>query len=137
MRLKIIGEDLSAEIDQTEANSDTFTDFVFHQLLEYVEGRRFSFDVEFDLSGCTPFQQRVLAQLRRIPCGEVRTYKEISMEITGSSNSARAVGSACNKNPIHIIIPCHRVVGSCSALIGYAAGVATKSLLLKIESTLP
>ncbi|MFR9619815.1 MAG: methylated-DNA--[protein]-cysteine S-methyltransferase [Rikenellaceae bacterium] len=114
--------------------ADEFCDRVAEQLSEYLRGERCEFDLEIATSGCTPFQQRVLEQLRRIPYGQTRTYKEIA-EAIGSPRAARAVGMANNHNPIQIIIPCHRVVGSSGRLVGYAAGIETKSRLLEIERT--
>jgi len=80
----------------------------------------------------TPFQQRVWQALSRIPYGETRTYGEIALEV-GTSRGARAVGGACNKNPIWIAVPCHRVLGSNGSLTGYAYGTGVKQQLLTLE----
>lgn len=112
--------------------ADLFTDRVFAQVEEYLAGERQTFDVELDLSACTPFQRCVLEELRRIPFGQTRSYGQVA-EAIGNSKASRAVGNANNRNPIHIIIPCHRVVGASGALTGYAAGVDVKAKLLALE----
>lgn len=112
--------------------ADDFSDMVYAQLMEYVKGERRSFDLEIDLGGCTSFQQRVLNELLKIPYGQTRSYKDIAAAI-GRPSASRAVGMANNRNPIHIVVPCHRVVGSRGALTGYAAGVETKAFLLDLE----
>jgi methylated-DNA-[protein]-cysteine S-methyltransferase len=82
----------------------------------------------------TEFQQKVWAALCEIPYGETRTYGEIAAAI-GSPKAARAVGMACNRNPVWITIPCHRVVGSNGSLTGYAGGLEMKKFLLELEAT--
>ncbi|MFI3262899.1 MAG: methylated-DNA--[protein]-cysteine S-methyltransferase [Rikenellaceae bacterium] len=114
--------------------TDEFTDKVFAQLLKYFRGELKNFDVEVDTSACTPFQESVLKELQKIPYGETRTYKDIAIAL-GKPTAARAVGGANNKNPIHIIIPCHRVIGGKGKLVGYAAGLDTKETLLDIETS--
>lgn len=104
------------------------------QLEEYFVGRRKKFTVEIEAKG-TAFQQQVWEALRQIPYGETRTYGQIAQKI-GNVNASRAVGMANNKNPIPIIIPCHRVIGSNGKLIGYAGGLDIKEKLLEIENTL-
>lgn len=111
---------------------DAFTDRVYSQILEYTKGERQNFDVEIDFSECTPFQIGVLEELLKIPYGCTKTYKEIAVAI-GNPKAARAVGMANNRNPIHIVVPCHRVVGANGALTGYAAGLETKEFLLNLE----
>lgn len=112
--------------------ADGFTDMLYHQLEEYFRGERSVFDVEVDISGCTPFQQRVLRALQSIPYGETRTYKDIATAID-NPKASRAVGMANNRNPIVIIIPCHRVIGSDGRMVGYASGVGNKRFLLDLE----
>ncbi len=121
---------------QTMGEVDSFTDRVFAQVEEYMRGERQSFDIELDLTLCTPFQRCVLEELRKIPYGQTRSYGQIA-EAIGNHKASRAVGSANNRNPIHIIIPCHRVVGTSGALVGYAAGVDVKAKLLALESLHP
>lgn len=105
---------------------------VAEQLDAYFEGRREGFDVELVEQG-TAFQQRVWQALRTIPYGETRTYGSIAEQI-GQPTAVRAVGLANARNPVSIIVPCHRVVGSTGALTGYAGGFARKQALLDLES---
>lgn len=125
---------LTIERDVVEDHGvrDAFTDRVFEQVMEYLKGRREEFDIELSLDSCTPFQRRVMAELRMIPYAQTRSYKQIATAID-NPRAARAVGMANNRNPIHIIIPCHRVVGQGGALTGYAAGMDIKRELLNIE----
>lgn len=101
------------------------------ELLQYCSGTLQSFSGPFDLYG-TDFQKKVWRQLGRIPFGTTMTYGQIAT-LTGNPKAARAVGLANNKNPIAIMIPCHRVVGSNGKLVGYAGGLETKEWLLKLE----
>ena len=101
------------------------------QLKEYFEGKRTKFEIPLNPKG-TEFMKKVWKELLNIPYGEVRTYKEIAEKI-GNSKASRAVGMANNKNPIPIIIPCHRVIGSNNKLVGYALGLDMKKYLLDLE----
>lgn len=101
------------------------------QIRDYLAGKRISFDVPLAPKG-TDFQQKVWQALQEIPYGEMRSYGEVAKWI-GQAKAARAVGMANNKNPILIIIPCHRVVGAAGKLVGYAAGLDIKEQLLKLE----
>ena len=101
------------------------------QLQEYFSGTRTEFDVPLAPKG-TPFQQRAWKELCHIPYGQTRTYGEIAAAI-GNPGAARAVGMACNRNPIWLLIPCHRVVGSNGMLTGYAGGLSMKQALLDLE----
>ena len=101
------------------------------QLEEYFTGQRKTFDLPLRPHG-TDFQRRVWEQLLQIPYGQTATYGEIAKRI-GNPNAARAVGQACNANPIPIFIPCHRVVGSNSRLTGFALGLDIKTALLERE----
>ena len=103
----------------------------YNQICEYLEGKRTCFDVPINFRG-TPFQKSVWNALRKIPYGATATYKDIAKSI-GNPKAYRAVGLANNKNPIAIIIPCHRVIGSNGELTGYAGGLEIKKSLLKIE----
>ena len=107
------------------------TDLAAAQLREYFEGKRTVFDLPLAPEG-TEFQRRVWDALLRIPRGETRSYGQIAAAI-GKPGASRAVGQACNKNPIWIVIPCHRVVGKNSALTGYAGGLDMKQALLGLE----
>lgn len=102
------------------------------QLAQYFAGERSSFDLDLQPTG-TDFQQAVWAALREIPFGETRSYGQIAAAV-GRPKAARAVGSANNRNPIAVIVPCHRVIGSGGALVGYAGGLERKTWLLAHEA---
>ena len=102
------------------------------QLDEYFEGKRSHFDLDLDLDG-TDFQKRVWDALLKIPFGETRTYLQIA-EGLGNPKATRAVGAANGRNPISIVVPCHRLVGSSGHLTGFAGGLAAKAYLLELES---
>ena len=102
------------------------------ELDQYFNGKRREFDIEFDLSGLTPFQTRVLNATAKIPFGSVSTYGAIAKR-AGNQKASRAAGGALNQNPIPIVVPCHRVVGASGALVGYAGGLDVKRRLLGIE----
>lgn len=102
------------------------------QLREYFKGERKKFTVTLVLEG-TPFQKKVWRELQKIPYGQTATYGEIARRI-GKPKAARAVGGACNKNKIPIIVPCHRVIGSGGSLVGFAGGLSLKSKLLQLEA---
>lgn len=101
------------------------------QLEEYFAGIRKNFDLPLKPKG-TPFQLLVWEQLKQIPYGETRSYGEIAKAI-GNPKASRAVGGANNKNPIGIIVPCHRVIGANGKLVGYAGGLDVKEKLLMLE----
>lgn len=101
------------------------------ELLEYLDGKRKSFDLPLSPQG-TDFQQKVWKALRDIPYGAVVSYKDIARAI-GNEKACRAVGGANNKNPIAIIIPCHRVIGADGSLVGYGSGLEIKRRLLALE----
>ncbi|WP_278402521.1 methylated-DNA--[protein]-cysteine S-methyltransferase [Megamonas rupellensis] len=103
------------------------------QLDEYFQGKRTVFSLPFKLTG-TPFQLAVWKELQNIPYGQTTSYKEIAQKIN-KPKACRAVGMANNKNPLPIIIPCHRVIGSNGKLIGYAGGLKLKNYLLKLEKS--
>lgn len=103
----------------------------YRQLTEYFAGRRRNFDLPLEIKG-TEFQERVWNELLKIPYGETRSYKDIA-ESVGNPKAARAVGMANNKNPIAIIIPCHRVTAANCSAGGYAYGTEIKEILLGIE----
>ena len=103
------------------------------QLDEYFQGKRTTFSLPFKLTG-TPFQLAVWKELQNIPYGQTTSYKEIAQKIN-KPKACRAVGMANNKNPLPIIIPCHRVIGSNGKLIGYAGGLNLKNYLLELEKS--
>jgi methylated-DNA-[protein]-cysteine S-methyltransferase len=102
------------------------------QLDDYFDDRLRAFDVAVDITMLPAFQQLVLEELARVPYGEVATYGGLAARI-GKPNAARAVGGALNRNPIPIVLPCHRVVGSTGKLVGYAGGLDRKRALLDLE----
>jgi methylated-DNA-[protein]-cysteine S-methyltransferase len=110
---------------------DAFAD-VRRQLREYFDGERDDFDVPLTLTG-TPFQHRVWEALREIPYGETRTYGELARRV-GRPSASRAVGLANGRNPIAVIVPCHRVIGSDGSLTGYGGGLERKQHLLELEA---
>lgn len=101
------------------------------QLEEYFEGKRKSFDLPFEPKG-TEFQKSVWNELLKIPYGETCSYGEIAKRI-GNPKASRAIGMANNRNPISIIIPCHRVIGANGKLVGYGGGIDIKEKLLNLE----
>ncbi|MDR2696323.1 MAG: methylated-DNA--[protein]-cysteine S-methyltransferase [Deltaproteobacteria bacterium] len=104
----------------------------FAQIEEYLAGRRTSFDLPLHAEG-TPFMRRVWGALCGIPYGETRSYKEIAAAI-GQPGAMRAVGMANHRNPIALIIPCHRVIGADGALVGFGGGLDLKRRLLNLEA---
>jgi methylated-DNA-[protein]-cysteine S-methyltransferase len=113
------------------ARADAEFAVVRDQLAEYFAGERTEFDLPLAPAG-TEFQQRVWQLLRAIPLGQTRTYGQLAAEL-GNPAAMRAVGLANGRNPISIIVPCHRVIGSTGALTGYAGGLAAKQWLLEHE----
>ncbi len=104
------------------------------QLGEYLDNRRRHFDLPLAPQG-TPFQQQVWSALQQIPYGETRQYGQLARTL-GKASATRAVAAAIGRNPLLIVIPCHRVVGANGSLTGFAAGVERKAQLLKLEGTL-
>lgn len=106
------------------------------QLDEYFEGRRHDFDVALDWSLTRQgFGERVLRATARIPYGRISTYREVA-EQAGNRAAARAAGSALGSNPIPVIVPCHRVIGTSGRLTGYGGGLPTKEFLLRLEGAI-
>jgi methylated-DNA-[protein]-cysteine S-methyltransferase len=102
------------------------------QLAEYFSGARTQFDLPLQPEG-SEFQKQVWQALRAIPFGQTRSYLDLAKAV-GSANAARAVGAANGKNPLSIIVPCHRVLGSNGSLTGFAGGLDTKAALLALEA---
>jgi methylated-DNA-[protein]-cysteine S-methyltransferase len=102
-------------------------------LVDYLSGKQPAINIPFDLYG-TEFQKLVWNHLLKIPYGETLTYQQLATAIN-KPNTTRAVGAACGANPVLVLVPCHRVVGSKGALTGYAGGIATKQLLLDLEKS--
>jgi methylated-DNA-[protein]-cysteine S-methyltransferase len=109
-------------------------DPVRRQLDEYFEGVRHDFELQLDLT-VGEFYAEVLAELARVPYGETTTYGALAAR-TGHPNAARAIGTVMHRNPVPIVLPCHRVIGSNGKLVGYAGGLDRKELLLKLEGAL-
>jgi methylated-DNA-[protein]-cysteine S-methyltransferase len=105
------------------------------QLDEYFEGRRDTFELPTDIERLTPFNRLVLEALARVPYGTLTTYGTLASE-AGRPRAARAVGMVMNRNPIPIVLPCHRVVGSNGSLVGYGGGLERKERLLRLEGAL-
>ena len=121
---------LSKHFDVIEENYEK-NGSVAKQLMDYLEGNLKTFVLDMHLIG-TPFQKRVWEVLSDVPYGEVCSYKDLAMR-ANSPKGFRAVGMANNKNPIPIIIPCHRVIGSNGDLVGYGGGLDMKVRLLELE----
>ncbi|MBK7631456.1 MAG: methylated-DNA--[protein]-cysteine S-methyltransferase [Ignavibacteriales bacterium] len=115
-------------------SDDPYLFEIFNQLKEYFAGTRKKFDVPLDVEG-TEFQKRVWIELQKIPYGKTISYKTLSEKL-GHVKAIRAVGTANGKNPIAIIIPCHRVIGADGKLVGYAGGLDIKEKLLHLEGAL-
>ncbi len=107
------------------------TELSYSQLTEYFDGKRQKFDFPYKLIG-TDFQKSVWQALCDIPYGETRSYKDIAIAI-GNVKACRAVGMANNKNPMLIVVPCHRVIGASGKMVGYAGGLPMKEFLLDVE----
>lgn len=134
--LRLIGFP-SGSMRQTPREGWTYSEAPFKearkQLAEYFAGRRQSFDLPLDPDG-TPFQRSVLQALQDIPYGATASYGEVAERI-GRPRAARAVGAANGRNPLPIVIPCHRVVGSNGDLTGFGGGLDTKKRLLELEQS--
>jgi len=105
------------------------------QLDEYFAGKRKRFDLDVDLRLARDFGRTVLEELGRVPFGEITTYGALAAR-AGKPNAARAVGTIMNRNPVPIVLPCHRVVGANGSLVGYAGGLERKEMLLRLEGAL-
>lgn len=123
---------LDAPTLSTDGQSDGVLSMAKQQLDEYFAGRRTIFHVPLELRG-TPFQKQVWNALRTIPFGETRTYGQLADQI-GNPKAVRAVGAANGKNPISVIVPCHRVIGASGKLTGFAGGWDAKAKLLRLEA---
>jgi methylated-DNA-[protein]-cysteine S-methyltransferase len=119
-------------IDPSWERRDEAFDDVREQLTEYFDGRRREFEVQLELEG-NPFERRVWRELCTIGYGETASYGEIARAI-GAPTAARAVGLANGRNPVAVIVPCHRVIGANGSLTGYGGGLERKRLLLDLET---
>ncbi|MEG0923834.1 MAG: methylated-DNA--[protein]-cysteine S-methyltransferase [Anaerovoracaceae bacterium] len=132
---KIVRVTLSDINDVTIRNEETaLIRQTYSEIMEYLQGKRKTFDIPLQLHG-TEFQLKVWEELKNIPYGETISYKELARRV-GSPKGCRAVGQANNKNPIPIIIPCHRVIGEKGKLVGYNGGVEIKQFLLELEHSM-
>ncbi|WP_027126108.1 methylated-DNA--[protein]-cysteine S-methyltransferase [Gelidibacter mesophilus] len=136
---KISGDDLGVASISVLNSEEKITDIIpieledcVHQLTEYFEGKRTQFDLCLNPEG-TDFQKRVWEALQTIPHGKTRSYLELSQQL-GDVKAIRAVANANGKNPLWIVVPCHRVIGSDGSLTGYAGGLYRKQWLLEHES---
>lgn len=103
------------------------------QIKDYFSGKKVAFTVPVDLDGLTPFEKRVLKELSNVPYGQVITYKELALKV-GGEKYAHAVGNALGRNPVPVILPCHRVIKSDKSLGGFSSGITWKRILLAIEN---
>ena len=127
----IISLYLDVNPDTSADKETTVLKNAVRQLEQYFIGERQEFDLPIKLKG-TDFQLKVWTALRNIPYGETCSYGELAKEI-GNSKASRAVGGANNKNPILIIVPCHRVIGADGSMVGFGAGIGVKEYLLNLE----
>lgn len=125
------GEPAQPDADWTLADGDSLLREATAQMNAYFARERTDFDLPLHPAG-TEFQQRVWAQLCRIPFGETISYGELARRV-GNANASRAVGLANGRNPIAIVIPCHRVIGANGSLTGFGGGVDVKRVLLELE----
>ncbi|CAJ1580983.1 methylated-DNA--[protein]-cysteine S-methyltransferase [[Mycobacterium] wendilense] len=128
--LRMVDQTYEPDRADWELNDRAFPDAV-EQLEAYFAGELRQFDLRMEMAG-TQFQRRVWAALREIPYGETRSYGEIAREI-GSPTAFRAVGLANGRNPIAVIVPCHRVIGANGSLTGFGGGLGRKTTLLDLE----
>ena len=126
----IIGVNFNTDTNIREQESKLIRT-TYLQIKEYLQEKRKEFDIPIKMYG-TEFQKKVWKELQKIPHGETRSYKQIAENI-GNSKACRAVGMANHNNPIAIIIPCHRVIGTNDKLVGYAGGIDIKQKLLNLE----
>lgn len=132
--LRIEFEGQHRETDAASERNDAVLAACAEQLADYFAGRRQHFELPLGAHG-TPFQQSVWGALAEIPYGELRSYRDIAQNI-GNPAAVRAVGAANGRNPLPIVVPCHRVIGSNGSLTGFAGGLEAKRFLLRLEGAL-
>ncbi|MGW6283139.1 methylated-DNA--[protein]-cysteine S-methyltransferase [Kribbella sp. NPDC055071] len=113
--------------------SDPLLTEAAEQLEAYFAGELTEFTLPLSVPSGSDFEHAVWDQMKRIPYGEMQTYGEIA-KIVGDAGAARAVGVACNRNPLPIVVPCHRVVGAGGKMVGFGGGIPTKRHLLELEA---
>ena len=123
---------LAKEYGPRVLRSSETVDAAHHQLEEYFAGKRRGFELDIDLRATAPFAHRVLDELAQVPFGETTTYGSLAARV-GAPRAARAVGTVMNRNPLPIVLPCHRVVGANGSLTGYGGGLHRKEALLALE----
>jgi methylated-DNA-[protein]-cysteine S-methyltransferase len=128
-------DELSADFGARVLRMPKRVDRVRRELDQYFAGTRRNFDLETDLSPVPAFHRQVLRELARVPFGQVTTYGALAAQV-GRPRAARAIGGAMNRNPIPIVLPCHRVIGSNGKLVGYGGGLDRKEALLRLEGAL-
>ena len=127
-----VGEDMGSDGDPAEADDHpVLAEAATAQLAEYFAGRRQEFDIPLDLTG-TEFQRAAWSALANVPFGETRSYRQ-QAEAIGRPKAVRAIGAANGRNPVPIVLPCHRIVGSDGSLTGYGGGLPIKEFLLNHE----
>jgi methylated-DNA-[protein]-cysteine S-methyltransferase len=128
--------DRDAHVEPDWVHAQEEFEYVIGKMQEYFRGERTEFDFEYAAHG-TPFQERVWAELLKIPYGRTTTYGRITADLGLDRVQARAVGGAVGNNPLGIVVPCHRVIGADGSLTGYAGGLENKEALLVLEGVLP
>ena len=134
-RTEDVLEELATRLSPRVLEQPSRLDPVRRELDEYFAGKRFAFDLAVDWSLVRGFNERVLQATARIPYGSVTSYGTVARE-AGSPRAARAAGNALHNNPVPIVIPCHRVIGSSGSLVGYGGGLPMKEALLRMEGAL-
>ena len=129
--LSLISRDIHGTRGKQYENHSDLLYEAYRQLMEYFKGERMTFDLPLECRG-TPFQQKVWRELQKIPYGQVRSYQDIAFGV-GNEKAVRAVGQANNKNPIMIIVPCHRVIHKNGDITGFGCGTEVKRFLLDLE----
>lgn len=129
---KVFVEQLRDGLGQEPVEDSAHFKRLREDLERYFSGEPVEFAQRVDLCLATDFQKRVWLETRKIPYGETRTYKQIA-ELVGSPRAYRAVGQALGANPVPILVPCHRVIGSSGSLTGFGSGLKTKEWLLRLE----
>ena len=133
---RAVESDLTAQFSEpVQQGKSPSLEAARRQLLDYLTGRRNSFDMPLDLTGGTSFQRQVWRTLQRVPYGKLRSYQWIAARV-GGPQYARAVGNAVGANPLPIVIPCHRIVAHDASLGGFSGGLSMKRKLLGLEGTL-
>jgi len=120
--------------DPRGVRDDAVIEHVRRQVEEYCEGKRRDFDIALHIEEGSHFERGVWQAMTQIPFGETASYGSIAKQLGDGPEAARAVGAACNSNPIPLVIPCHRVVGADGALVGFGGGLPLKRALLDFES---